>query len=207
MKPMGPADQLVPTEISAAVKAGDLRHFLTLYGDTLILLVRLRPDDPDLANGLWSTVTRGADKAAHGAGSAPLEFHTVIQPSRRMRPPDAASPKRLASLLEAAMHFAVPLRKRANADMAFEKRISVGRTLNKDVVLRNGSVSKFHGWFEQDDEGDFSFADAGSKNSTMLNGVALAPRKATRVDPGNLLRFGNVETILCSPEEVYAALR
>jgi len=202
---MGPADQLVPTEISAAVRAGDLRHFLTLYGDTLILLVRLRPEDPDLANGLWSTVTRGADKPP--GGSAPLEFHTVIQPSRRIRPPDAAAPKRLASLLESAMHFAVPLRKRANADTAFEKRISVGRTLNKDIVLRNGSVSKFHGWFEQGDDGEFSFSDAGSKNSTLLNGVGLAPRKATRVEPGSQLRFGTVDTVIYAPEEVYAALR
>ncbi|NPC87103.1 FHA domain-containing protein, partial [Pyxidicoccus fallax] len=47
---------------------------------------------------------------------------------------------------------------------AFGRGITVGRTGNNDVVLDDGSVSRFHAWFAwvEGEEG-FSLTDAGSK--------------------------------------------
>jgi pSer/pThr/pTyr-binding forkhead associated (FHA) protein len=68
-------------------------------------------------------------------------------------------------------------------------------------------VSKFHGWFEVDEMGGLHVADAGSKNSTRVNGKQLNPRELTRVGPGDSIRFGSVEALLCAPQTLFAALR
>jgi hypothetical protein len=202
-------EHLAPSEIVEAATSRDARGFSTLYGDTLILLVRLRDDDIELASGLGATAVRG------GAGTpvkpvASMDFHTVIQSlpteplSRATRPRESAAD--LARRLEEGPYFAVPLRKRSDADALYMERISVGRARNKDIVLRHQSVSKFHGWFEVDEGGAFYLTDAGSKNSTRLNGNALAPRERTEVDAGDSIRFGSVEAVLASAETLWSAL-
>jgi pSer/pThr/pTyr-binding forkhead associated (FHA) protein len=85
-------------------------------------------------------------------------------------------------------------------------RISVGRARNKDIVLRHQSVSKFHCWFEVDDAGAFYVTDAGSKNATKVNANSLKARERTRVEPGDVIRFGSVEAIMCAPRVLWAAL-
>ena len=77
---------------------------------------------------------------------------------------------------------------------AFGRGITVGRTGNNDVVLDDGSVSRFHAWFalEEGLEG-FLLTDAGSKNGSWVGGVRLTPRRAVSVEDGARLRFGQVE--------------
>ncbi len=213
MKSARASANLVPAELAETALTRDLSGFLTLYGDTLVLLVRLAAADQELASGLGATAVRGAAGTPLKPTVGSMEFHTVLQSSFRDPRPGAdlprhdLSPAALASQLEQATHFAVPLRKRANADTAYMERISIGRALNKDIVLRHASVSKFHGWFEVDEMGGLHLADAGSKNSTRVNGKQLAARELTRVGPGDAIRFGSVEALLCSPQTLFAALR
>lgn len=202
-------DNVSPAEIVEAAATNELRGFLTLYGDTLLLIVRLRAGDTELASGLGAA-------AIHGGTSTPvqpvgsMEFHTVVhtpseQPimaAHRGTAPDAELARRLAD----GGHFIVPLRKRAGGDALYMDRISVGRARNKDIVLRHQSVSKFHCWFEVDDMGAFYVTDAGSKNTTKVNVTSLKPRERTRVDPGDVIRFGSVEAILCAPRVLWGAL-
>ncbi|MFP2908310.1 FHA domain-containing protein [Pyxidicoccus sp. 3LFB2] len=83
------------------------------------------------------------------------------------------------------------LKSRTNA---FGRGITVGRTGNNDVVLDDGSVSRFHAWFARAEghEG-FLLTDAGSKNGSWLGGARLTPRRAMPVEDGARLRFGQVE--------------
>ncbi|WP_164018747.1 FHA domain-containing protein [Pyxidicoccus trucidator] len=83
------------------------------------------------------------------------------------------------------------LKSRTNA---FGRGITVGRTGNNDVILDDGSVSRFHAWFarEEGQEG-FLLTDAGSKNGSWLGGARLTPRRARPVEDGARLRFGQVE--------------
>jgi hypothetical protein len=207
-------DNVDPTEIAEAATTRDLRGFLTLYGDTLLLLVRLRDGDSELASGLGATAVRGNAGTPVKPAMGSMDFHTVIQTS-----PTTDLPRRLpgaqkqeteavevAKRLEETAHFAVPLRKRSDADALYMDRISVGRARNKDIVLRHQSVSKFHCWFEIDETGAFYLADAGSKNSTRLNAQILTPRERTRIEPGDSIRFGSVDAILCSPRALWTAL-
>ncbi|HEX8440841.1 FHA domain-containing protein [Archangium sp.] len=80
-----------------------------------------------------------------------------------------------------------------NQENAFGRGITVGRTGNNDVVLDDGTVSRFHAWFQRETDGRYVLTDAGSKNGSFVAGVRLAPRRPSPVVDGARLRFGQVE--------------
>jgi hypothetical protein len=200
----------MPREIVDSALTATQRKFLDLFGHAPILLVRVGSADSEVAGGLLATVPQKGESVAATPIVEPMEFETVPAGST-FRTGDAAraaheEPVRLAGLLESVPFFAAPLRKRAGVDVAFQDRISVGRTVNKDIVLRHITVSKFHGWFEIDTEGGAYFTEAGSKNGTRINGKVLHPRERTAVDPGDTIRFGSVDVLSCSPAVFWEAV-
>ena len=80
-----------------------------------------------------------------------------------------------------------------NQENAFGRGITVGRTGNNDVVLDDGTVSRFHAWFHREPDGRYVLTDAGSKNGSFVGGVRLTPRRPAPVPDGARLRFGQVE--------------
>jgi hypothetical protein len=73
----------------------------------------------------------------------------------------------------------------------YPDRISVGRTGNCDVVLRDASVSKLHAQLVLKPAGRAEVLDRGSANGTRLNGKLVAG-EGTIVSPGDSLAFGGV---------------
>ena len=181
-------------------------EFLARYGDAQLLLVRIPEGDTELELGL--------DAAAPSTGSVrpgPFPFRTGVQtPPRAWRSESERArreaPEALWLLFEKHSYFAVPVRKRADSDALFMGRVSIGRARNKDIVLRHSTISKFHAWFEADDSADLHVFDAGSTNLTHLNGQPIEARARTPVEPGDALRFGAVETVVCSPGAFWACL-
>jgi hypothetical protein len=201
-------DNVAPVEVVEAAVGSDLRAFLTLYGDTLLLVVRLPEGDDELVSALGAAAINGKTSTPVQR-VASMDFHTVAQASGRpilIRRNGAAPETELVQRLGRDAHFIVPLRKRSGGDALYMDRISVGRARNKDIVLRHQSVSKFHCWFELDDSGGFYVTDAGSKNSTKVNLNVLPARERTRVEPRDVICFGSVEAILCSPQVLWSAL-
>ncbi|PTL77178.1 FHA domain-containing protein [Vitiosangium sp. GDMCC 1.1324] len=80
-----------------------------------------------------------------------------------------------------------------NQENAFGRGITVGRTGNNDVVLDDGTVSRFHAWFQRETDGRYILTDAGSKNGSYVAGVRLTPRRPSLLTDGSRLRFGQVE--------------
>jgi len=203
---------MVPEELTQAATSRSLPDFLTLFGDTLFLLVRLGPGETDLANGLGATQVRAEAGVPVKPVMKAMSFKThVLSATADMSSTEALANRRgmepgLLERLEKNRYFGVVLRKRSGAEGAYPDRISIGRAPNKDIVLRHASVSKFHGWFEVDEEGMFYVADAGSRNSTRINGEIIAAREPTPLEPGDALRFGSVEALLCSPRTLWTAL-
>ncbi len=204
--------QLAPTTLLEDLTSLELRPFLASYGDTLWLLVRIPAGETDLELGLGS-------ESGGPAGAKPLPFRTTHQatpgearfarPSKR--PPPSAEARRqertrIASLLENHAYFAVPLHKRSEGDAVFLDRISVGRAQNKDIVLRHASISKFHAWFEVDPSETVRLFDSGSTNGTQVNGRPIEPKAGVPVASGDLVQFGGVEAVLCSPETLWWCL-
>jgi hypothetical protein len=81
----------------------------------------------------------------------------------------------------------------ASLQRARLERVSIGRALNQDVVLRHPRVSKFHAFFITK-ANDWSIADAGSTNGTTVNGVRLAPRRPALLRSGDQVAFGPIQT-------------
>lgn len=135
----------------------------------------------------------------------------LVMPVLLYEPPEEAAarevPERLFNTVSgvsgpAAIGGGEPviLKVRKAKDNAFQRGITVGRTANNDVVIDDGSVSRFHAWFQQDAlTGDWSLADAGSKNGTHLAGLKLKPRKLSALSRESRLRFGKVDVTFLTP--------
>ena len=189
-----------------------LPRFLTSYGDSPLLLIKVVAGLEGL-EGALTAIKSGAEQRVQPSVRA-MGFETQVMSDNQRRAPDADSSKKQEWLrvdrvrwsLRTDRYFVLPLRKRSN-DTTFADRISVGRATNKDVVLRHSSVSKFHAWFEVDDQGETLVADADSTNPTQLNGRKLGVRELTRVQSGDQVRFGSIECLLCSASDFWHAVR
>ena len=95
-----------------------------------------------------------------------------------------------------------PVSKRGDAN-AFGMMITLGRTSNNDLVVRNLNVSKVHAYFRRLG-GEWLVNDGGSTNGTFHQGTRLTPRK-DRIDlsSGDEVLFAKVKTIFFSPEAFF----
>ena len=207
------AQNLKPAEIVSLVRAHGRTGFVHEI-DVTLLLVRL--DDPEgdfaitLEAALEEAPTSGGRRpeASIGfetiVGSLPDTVRSTSVASHRPRAEFSATD--LNRQLQRLVFFAVPLQKRRGATNIFTERISVGRARTNDIVLRHHSVSKFHGWFECDEDDRYYLCDAKSTNATMVNGVQIPKGSPTALGPGDEVRFGEVVAILCPPEVLWDAL-
>jgi hypothetical protein len=200
---------LLPAELSRAISTRGQATFAAEYQDTHLLLVRAEAGS-EVLSGLEASAPM---PNRPGLPARRLEFQTealdkhsaaALLAAAKRSPLDRALLVRTA--LERGVHFVLPLRKRENVDQISLERISVGRAMNKDVVLRDPSVSKFHAWFELHDERELSISDAGSTNHTLINGKALTPRLARHVMEGDEIAFGSVSSIVCTAETLWSAI-
>jgi pSer/pThr/pTyr-binding forkhead associated (FHA) protein len=74
--------------------------------------------------------------------------------------------------------------------------LTLGRTANSDVVIRDRSVSRFHAFIKADEDGRLHIQDAESTNGTRVNGKS-APIQGQGPPipllPGDDVRLGHVE--------------
>lgn len=207
------AANLKPAETVALAEAKSRAVFAASLGP--LLLVRIEAHG-DLAMTLEAALDEGS--AAEGRIVEPtMAYDTVVASMAEIRASAKAvagavagrasfAGPDLARRLSRGVHFAVTLRKRRGAANVFSERVSVGRARTNDIVLRHHSVSKFHAWFERDEDDCYHVSDAKSKNATLLNGVDIARTSPARVEAGDEIRFGDITTIFCSPEIVWDAL-
>jgi hypothetical protein len=74
--------------------------------------------------------------------------------------------------------------------VAFADKITVGRTQNNDLVVRDPLVSKLHGFFTMSDGSQVTFTDGGSSNGTLLNENSLTHFEAAPLVSGDKIVFG-----------------
>jgi hypothetical protein len=96
-----------------------------------------------------------------------------------------------------------PLLKKPSAP--FPDMITVGRTPNNDIVLKDSTVSRLHAFFRHRGAA-WQVADGGSKNGTSLDGAPLAPRKERPVESGQVVKIGDLELTFYTAEELFKML-
>jgi FHA domain-containing protein len=201
-----------PAELVRAARTLVQSVFVDEYGHSPWLAIRIPAGDQEMASALrvGSRIERVTEQPAQ-----PLEFHTdlvALDDLKEMEEPRPPSKRRepnvdaLRELIAGRSHFRA-LRKRLDAAGALGDRVSIGRALNQDIVLRHPRVSKFHGFFLVTKSGDWSVSDAGSTNGTTVNAVRLARRKPVVVMNGDRVTFGSIETAFLDAGTVWRLLR
>ncbi|MGV3620056.1 MAG: FHA domain-containing protein [Archangium sp.] len=83
----------------------------------------------------------------------------------------------------------------------FAMGVTVGRVESNDLVVDDGSVSRFHAWLQQDERtNEWSLTDAESKNGTWVDGAQLGARQRVVLKDGATLKFGDVVMRFFLPE-------
>lgn len=173
----------------------DFGAFVARYTSPYYLAIILGDRESDVRFGL--------DEATNADGLAYRTLPSEGLLATGLGPPPA--PRReqdVIRLLQDLMNgsaYVVALQKRSNAFLHF---ISVGRTRNHDVVLRDPSVSKFHATFALEGE-KLVVKDAGSRNHTYVNDRKLA--EPSELVAGDRVRFGAVNGVICSPSSLWLA--
>jgi hypothetical protein len=96
-----------------------------------------------------------------------------------------------------------PLAKKTGA--SFQDKITLGRTLNNDVVVNDTSVSRLHAYIRREGNG-WIIADAGSKNGSWLRGTRLEPRREIPIPSHAVIKLGEVELTFYTATDLFAAL-
>jgi hypothetical protein len=87
-----------------------------------------------------------------------------------------------------------PLRQR---DILGGHLVTIGREKTHDIVIPDPSVSRFHAFAKQAEDGGFMLQDGSSTNGTTVNGASVPARGAgppTRLKPGDTVRLGQLES-------------
>lgn len=154
------------------------------------------------ADGLaFRTVVRDIDSTLVGDSKVAPTMQNIPRVSIPKADASRAIDKVPRDLLKVPCHI-VPIRKRA--ERSFVQHVSVGRARNHDIVLRHRSVSKFHAWFELPEQNRLLVKDSESRNHTFVDGQQITKR--TEVQPGQMVRFGSVDTRVCTAESIWRAL-
>jgi hypothetical protein len=91
------------------------------------------------------------------------------------------------------------IRKRAGAN-AFALMVTLGRARNNDIVIDDGSVSKFHATFTKNPDGRWALTDK-STNGTRLDGVKLTKDKAAPLGSGSVITIAHSVEVVFYPAE------
>ena len=150
------------------------------------------PDEFRRRHGNAFLLYHGSKDALTKPASAPEATMMAANPLLQEKPP----PQR--DFLVFAVH-----RKGAAGPKIF---ISVGRAEKNNVFIPDMSLSIFHAFFTQTQDGRFLLQDAGSKNGTFIDGRAVpaqAQGQAMPVQDGASVRFGQVELTFLSAAGFY----
>lgn len=87
----------------------------------------------------------------------------------------------------------------------FAMGVTIGRVESNDIVVDDGSVSRFHAWLQHDERTQaWTVTDAESKNGTFVDGRKLAGKERAVLNDGSELRVGDVALRFMLPDALIA---
>ena len=102
--------------------------------------------------------------------------------------------------------FAYQVAKRPGAN-AFSQMITLGRTRNNDIIVEEGSVSKYHANFKKDASGRWTLTDV-STNGVRVDGAKIPRDKPIALRSGSRLVLADgVELLYLEPADALVHLQ
>lgn len=90
----------------------------------------------------------------------------------------------------------------------FAMGVTVGRVETNDIIVDDGSVSRFHAWLQYDArQKQWWLCDAESKNGTFLGAQQLKPNQKVPLNAGDRVKFGDASMVFLSPEGLVKAIQ
>jgi len=191
-----------PTKIVEAASRGTMAEFVEGLGTAALLLVKVDNFNSKVARGLSGISEHPPAPASVAASMLTSRANTKlivarIEEARKLH----GSRRRSLLTLMLEPRYLVPIRQRGTPDRRRPALISVGRSRDQDVVLRDPSVSKIHALFRRDAQGLY-LCDSSSRNGTFVNGVVTTEHEVP-VEHGDEVRFGELETLICGTENLW----
>jgi len=91
------------------------------------------------------------------------------------------------------LHVSLPESGHATHDLQ-DAVITIGRISENTLQIEDISVSSRHAQLTLDEGGDYILRDLGSTNGTDLNGRAIEPETDHKLQDGDKVRFGKIDT-------------
>jgi hypothetical protein len=202
---------LEPADVVRAAERLAESPFVDEYGDAPWLAIHLPAGEEGMAAALLAAhePDRGAPKALQ-----PIEFHTQMATKATVKTPvtkktpilGANSELQLSDIAKVLGERCYLSAIRRRGEGALGNRVSIGRAMNQDIILRHSSISKFHAYLQSTADDVWTVSDGGSKNGTSVNGARLGkdPRPLAN---GERLTFGSIEAVFIDARTVWRLLR
>ncbi len=93
---------------------------------------------------------------------------------------------------------------KTNSRSTFATAVTVGRDDFNDVVIKHGSASRLHAWFQRDARtGGWKLLDAESTNGTWLDSARLPPKQPQPLPSRAQINFGHVQMLFLEPPQFF----
>lgn len=199
---------LKPTSLIDDILSQKLTSFAALNAETPFLLVNLSNDPGgDMEAALSAIALR--NYGVSPSGQSNLDFYTVAQSELKRQAAlslrSETNRDRLKQRILEKPHFVFSLMK-FPSKMANFGHISLGRfgrTNKMDIILRHGSISKFHGWFEMDTDKALYVVDAGSKNGVAVDDETITSYQSVKLGACSIVRLGSIVVSLCYADDLW----
>lgn len=195
-----------PQLVRASVYLSE-QAFAQAYGAAPIMAIGVPPGHDAMTAGLDFMVGgAGMEAAAKDLGRGDLHTSLLEQRGALHSPPATLDLSGLVQRLASGHRHLVWVARRPSSSASRGSRISLGRALSADIILRHSSISKFHAYVGLED-GTWHLVDAQSKNGTLLNGTRLAPRRREALVIGDQISFGSIEALFLDAGTLWRVLR
>jgi hypothetical protein len=195
-----------PQLVRASVYLSE-QAFAQAYGAAPIMAIGVPPGHEAMAAGLDFMVGgAGMEAAAKDLGRSELHTSLLEQREEPQGPPETLDLAGLVQRLASGHRHLVWVARRPTSTASRGNRISLGRALSADIILRHSSISKFHAYVGKED-GIWHLVDAESKNGTLLNGTRLTPRRREALVIGDRISFGAIEALFLDAGTLWRVLR
>lgn len=86
--------------------------------------------------------------------------------------------------------------------------MTVGRSPNCDIQIRDSRISKFHAYIQRSKEGQRTLQDSGSTNGTFLSGKKIPPKQTFTLNSQLIIGFGDYcKFKFLTPELLYIRVK
>jgi FHA domain-containing protein len=202
---------LEPADVVRAAMRLAESAFVDEYGDAPWLAIHLPASEEGMAAALLAAhqPDTGTRKALQ-----PIEFHTQMASvaasntpvAKKISTVGAASELTLGSITKVLGERCYLSAVRRRREGPLGNRVSIGRAMNQDIVLRHASISKFHAYLQSTEDDVWTVSDGGSKNGTSVNGVRLG-KEPRPLANGERLTFGSIDAVFIDTPTVWRLLR